>query len=148
VGGSIPFAYKWRDAGGGNSTNRQYIFRLADIILLKAEALNDGGDVEGARALVDQIRDRVGLDPTTATNQTEMQQAIEKERRLELCQEGQRWDDLVRYGHAESVMNSLNEIDQVAGQKVVYDMQPYKRVLPIPQQERNLNKNLGQNDQY
>jgi len=148
VGGSIPFAYKWRDAGGGNSTNRQYIFRLADIILLKAEALNDGGNVEGARALVDQIRDRVGLDPTPATNPTEMQAAIEKERRLELCQEGQRWDDLVRYGHAETVMNALNEMDLVAGKKVVYDMQPYKRVLPIPQQERNLNKNLGQNDQY
>ncbi len=45
-------------------------------------------------------------------------------------------------------MNGLNEIDLVARQKKVYDMQPYKRVMPIPQQERNLNKNLGQNDQY
>jgi len=148
VGGSIPFAYKWRDAGGGNSTNRQYIFRLADIILLKAEAINSKGDVEGARALVDQIRDRVGLDPTPATNQSEMQLAIEKERRLELAQEGQRWDDLVRYGRVESVMNALNEVNLVTGQKKVYDMQPYKRVMPIPQQERNLNKTLGQNDQY
>jgi len=148
VNGVIPFAYKWPSAGGGNSTNRQYIFRLADILLLKAEALNDGGDVEGARSLVDQIRKRAGLTPTTAADQAQMKLAIEKERRLELCQEAQRWDDLVRYGRTETVMNGLNEVNLVTGQKKVYDMQPFKRVLPIPQQERNLNKNLGQNDQY
>ncbi|HYH56932.1 MAG TPA: RagB/SusD family nutrient uptake outer membrane protein, partial [Anseongella sp.] len=40
----IPFAYKWRSAPSWDgSTNRQYIFRLADIILLKAEALNELG---------------------------------------------------------------------------------------------------------
>lgn len=148
VNGTIPFAYKWKDAGGGNSTNRQYIFRLADILLLKAEALNDQGNVEGARTIVDQVRDRVGLDPTTATDAAEMKLAIEKERRLELCQEGQRWDDLKRYGSTVTVMNALQELNLVTNVVKVYDMQTYKLVMPIPQQERNLNKQLGQNDLY
>jgi len=77
-----------------------------------------------------------------------MQLAIEKERRLELAQEGQRWDDLVRYDRAETVMNALQDVNLITGQTKVYNMQPYKRVLPIPQQERNLNKLLEQNSQY
>jgi len=145
---SVPFAFKWRDPGSGASTNRQYIFRLGDIILLKAEAANALNKLEDARDLVDQIRARVGLDPTTANDKATMQLAIEKERRLELAQEGQRWDDLVRYDRAETVMNALQDVNLITGQTKVYNMQPYKRVLPIPQQERNLNKLLEQNSQY
>lgn len=148
VGGTIPFAYKWKSANGWASTNRQYILRLADIILLKAEALNENGQLEAARTEIDRVRDRVGLDPTPASDQAEMKLAIEKERRLELAQEGQRWDDLRRYNRAVTVMTNLHEIDLRTNTEKVYPMNADKQLLPIPQPERNRNPKLGQNNGY
>lgn len=148
VGGTIPFAYKWKSANGWASTNRQYIFRLADIVLLKAEALNEEGQLEAARTEIDRVRDRAGLDPTPASNQAEMKLAIEKERRLELAQEGQRWDDLKRYNRAVTVMTNLHEIDLRTNTEKVYPMNADKQLLPIPQSERNRNQKLGQNNGY
>lgn len=148
VGSSIPFAFKWKSANGWASTNRQYIFRLADIILLKAEALNELGQVEQARVEINRIRSRVNLPPTPATNQQEMRMAILNERRLELCQEARRWDDLRRMGMAIEVMNNLQEIDLRTNTVVDFNMTDYKELLPIPQQERNRNPNLSQNPGY
>lgn len=148
VGGTIPFSYKWRDPAGGNSTNRQYLLRLGDIVLLKAEAHNELGQLEDARAEIDRIRDRAGLGPTPAANQAEMRLAIENERRLELAQEAQRWDDLVRYGRAVEVMSNLVEIDLRTNQPKDYEMTESKILLPIPQSERNRNPRLGQNEGY
>jgi starch-binding outer membrane protein, SusD/RagB family len=148
VNGDVPFAYKWKSANGWASTNRQYILRLADIILLKAEALNELGQLDAAKTELNKIRTRVNLPATTATNQAEMRLAIEKERRLELAQEGQRWDDLKRYGRTVEVMNSLNEIDLRTNSKKQYNMTEAKILLPIPQSERNRNPELGQNEGY
>lgn len=148
VGGNIPFAFKWKSANGWASTNRQYIFRLADIILLKAEALNELDQLENARAEINRIRDRAGLDPVTAASKAEMKLAIEKERRLELAQEGQRWDDLKRYGRAVAVMNDLAETDLRTNTVKQYNMSEDKVLLPIPQSERNRNPNLDQNNGY
>jgi tetratricopeptide (TPR) repeat protein len=148
VGGNVPFAYKWKSANGWASTNRQYLLRLGDIILLKAEALNALGRVDEASVEVDKIRERAGLGPTPATNQQEMLLAIEKERRLELAQEAQRWDDLRRYGRAVDVMNSLNEIDLRSNTVKNYNMTTEKLLLPVPQSERNRNPQLSQNTGY
>lgn len=148
VNGTVPFAYKWKSANGWASTNRQYILRLADIILLKAEALNATGQTELARTEIDRVRDRVGLNPTPASNQVQMALAIENERRLELAQEGQRWDDLKRSGRAVQVMTDLAEIDLRTGTEKSYPITTDKLLLPIPQSERNRNKKLSQNDGY
>lgn len=148
VNGTVPFAYKMKSANGWASTNRQYILRLADIILLKAEALNADGQTELARVEIDRVRDRVDLDPTPATNQTQMALAIENERRLELAQEAQRWDDLKRSGRAIQVMTDLVEIDLRTNTEKVYPITADKLLLPIPQSERNRNKKLSQNTGY
>jgi starch-binding outer membrane protein, SusD/RagB family len=148
VNGDVPFAYKWKSANGWASTNRQYILRLADIILLKAEALNELGQIDAAKTELDKIRTRVNLEATSATTQAEMRLAIENERRLELAQEGQRWDDLKRYGRTVEVMNNLNEIDLRTNSKKQYNMTEAKILLPIPQSERNRNPELGQNEGY
>jgi starch-binding outer membrane protein, SusD/RagB family len=148
VGGTIPFAYKWKSANGWASTNRQYLLRLGDILLLKAEALNELNRPAEAKLEVDKIRARAGLGQTAATTQEEMRLAIEKERRLELAQEAQRWDDLRRYGRAVEVMNDLTEIDLRTNTVKDYNMTPAKLWLPIPQSERNRNPLLGQNEGY
>lgn len=148
TGGSVPFAFKWKSASAGASTNRQYLLRLADIVLLKAEALNATGQLELARTEVNRIRTRAGLGATPATDQASMALAIEKERRLELCQEAHRWDDLVRYDKAVTTMNSLVEINLLTGVQKNFNMNANKILVPIPQQERNRNPNLEQNPGY
>lgn len=145
---SVPFTYKWRQASGWASSNRQYIFRLADIILLKAEALNELNRPQDAAKEVNLVRNRVGLPDVpaaAAASQAQMRNVILLERRLELAQEARRWDDLVRAKKALEVMNALNEIDLRTGQKVNYNATASDLLLPIPQEEINRNPNLTQN---
>lgn len=141
---AFPFINKYRNITSPSPQN--YIFlRLADIILLKAEALNELGDVQGAAALVNQIRSRVDLPNTTAGTQEEMRRAIEKERRLELAFEGHRWFDLKRTGRALEAMR--NQIGP-EGQPIGYDINENDLLFPIPQSELDINVNLNQNAGY
>ncbi len=78
--------------------------RLADVILLYAEALNENGNSAGALDELNKIRTRAGLSNSTASSQAEIRQAILDERRLELAFEGQRWFDLVRTGTVNAEM--------------------------------------------
>ncbi len=82
--------------------------RLADVMLLYAEALNENGASPAVSlAVLDDIRTRAGLaalDPGTLNTQALVRQAIADERRLELAFEGQRWFDLVRTGTAQAVL--------------------------------------------
>jgi starch-binding outer membrane protein, SusD/RagB family len=99
-------AVKFPKLDGGLGTEHDWIeLRLADIILLYAEALNETGSAATiVLPLLDDIRTRAGLnilDPATITTQADVRQAIADERRLELAFEGQRWFDLVRTGTAQ-----------------------------------------------
>ena len=82
--------------------------RLADIILLYAETLNETGSSPAeVLALLDPIRERAGLDPldpSEVNTQDEVRDAILLERRLELAFEGQRWFDLVRTDTVEEAL--------------------------------------------
>jgi hypothetical protein len=82
--------------------------RLADVLLLQAEALNENGDsAEDVLDILDPIRIRAGLNPldhTVLNTQALVRQAIQDERRIELALEGQRWFDLVRTGTVNAEM--------------------------------------------
>lgn len=148
---SVPFAYKWKNAMGWNSSDHVYLLRLADIILLKAEALNATGQPGLAADEVDKIRLRANLEVLTAGvrgSQELMKAAILKERRLELAQEAHRWDDLVRNNVAIQTMNAVDDIDLRSGQPVNYNLQEYEFFLPIPQRELGRNPNLTPSDGY
>ena len=148
VGGSVPFAYKWKSANGWASTNRQYLLRLGDIVLLKAEALNELNRPGDARDEVNNIRRRAHVDETGSTDKEELRNIILNERRLELAQEGQRWADLKRSGKAVEIMNALNEIDLRTNSRVNYNATQTDLILPMPQQELNRNPRLEQNPGY
>ena len=139
-----PFINKYRNFNEGSSQN--YIFiRLADILLLKAEALNELGDQAGAITLVNQIRTRVNLPNTPATSQADLRLAIEKERRLELAFEGIRWFDLKRTGRAIAVANAAVGPN---GENLGYNLTPNRLVWPIPQSDLDKNTKLTQNPGY
>lgn len=145
---NVAFAYKWKNAAGWSSADRQYFLRYGDIVLLKAEALNETGQLELAANEVDKIRERVSLDKLTAEQKSSkevLKANILKERRLELAQEAQRWDDLVRFGVVVNTMNELVEVDLRYNSTIDYDMTESKILLPIPQQELDRNPALVQN---
>jgi hypothetical protein len=90
------------------------LYRWADILLLRAEALNwANGDKTGAIAIVNQIRNRVKAGNVNAANynnfasQADVMNAILDERQLELFAEGKRWFDLVRTGRVIQVMDPI-----------------------------------------
>jgi hypothetical protein len=141
---NYPFVNKYR-ALDQPSPQNYIFFRLADILLLKAEALNETGDVAGAAELVNQVRNRAHLANTTANTQDAMRLAIEKERRLELAFEGHRWFDLKRTGRAIQVINAVTDFGLAS---MSYNLTESKLVWPVPQTEIDKNSKLEQNPGY
>lgn len=138
----FPFAYKMRN---GDASQNIIMYRLADVLLLKAEALNETGDLAGAKTLLNQVRARVKLPENTSSDQGALRLAIEKERRLELAFEGQRWYDLVRTERAIPVMEAVRD---GSGNSLNYSVDENKLLLPIPQGEIDKNANLKQNNGF
>ncbi|WP_037496183.1 RagB/SusD family nutrient uptake outer membrane protein [Sphingobacterium deserti] len=144
---NYPFMYKLRSA-----VNSLIKYRYADILLLKAEALiqRDGGDLNAAADIIDQVRTRAKLTllpSATRSSRTALLDALLKERRLELAFEGQRWFDLVRLDKVESVMNAVYARD--SGRRTqVYPFTNYSYRMPIPQSILDQNPNLKQNLGY
>jgi hypothetical protein len=94
--------------------NKLVLYRWADILLLRAEALNwQNNDKAGAETIINQVRARAkagnvnkALYNNFAT-QRDVETAILDERQLELFAEGKRWFDLVRTGRVIQVMDPL-----------------------------------------
>lgn len=152
---AAPFNYKQKHPNGWNSGDHLYLLRLADIVLLKAEAQNELNDLAGAKTTLNAVRSRAGLSDVVAASKTEMKAKVLLERRLELAFEAQRWDDLIRAGICTSVMNALNEVKYTCGGgtpstpiSINYNCTDDKLLCPIPQLERDANPNLSQNPGY
>ena len=137
--GIVPFPFKQRQANGWSSANNYILLRLADVILLLAEAENELGNTGAAGIVLNQVRSRVNLPDITVNSQSELRTAIQTERRLELAFEGHRWFDLKRVGMAVTTMNALGRN---------YNVEDYELLWPIPQTELDRNPNLVQNIGY
>ena len=135
---NYPFVNKYR----ADTKSNIYVLRLADILLLKAEALNEisASGWSESKVLVDRIRTRVSLAGTPANDQATMRLAIEKERRLELAFEGQRWFDLLRTNRAATVMNAQKD---GAGNSLNYTVNDANLFFPVPQAEVDRNPNIN-----
>ena len=128
-------AIKFPKDGGLGSEHDWIELRLADVILLYAEALNENGNTPDALIQLNRIRSRAGLADSSATSQADVRQAILDERRLELAFEGHRWFDLVR-------TNTVNV-------EMGITVSPNYHVFPIPTSEvRSTNGVITQNAGY
>ncbi|MCG9972150.1 RagB/SusD family nutrient uptake outer membrane protein [Christiangramia crocea] len=135
------FGEGFDDESADPSSNNIVLIRLADIILLKAEALNKLGETEKALELLNVIRERAGLPELDEAEATAMygdvESAILHERLIELSFEGHRWFDLVRTGRAIDVMQPINGLNDEGN-----------LVWPIHEDALNRNPNLEQNSFY
>lgn len=97
------------------------LIRYADVLLMAAEAANElGGPANTTKALgyLEQIRARARngnpaiLPPVTTTDQTELRDAIQHERRVEMAMENERFYDLVRWNKAVEKLGPLGYQDK------------------------------------
>lgn len=125
------------------------LIRYADVLLMQAEALNELGRPADALPLINQVRQRpsVNLTPLTGTyTQATMRQQLRHERITELAGEGMRWSDLVRY---QSFKNPT-DLSELRARDADFNnfISPRNELLPIPQTEIDIDKNLRQNPGY
>ena len=114
---------------GRNQSNDLPIFRYADILLMKAEALTRQGS-SGAKTLFNQIRSYAGA-PTIANEPT--LQEIYDERGREFFDENWRRNDMIRFGHYEDEFFPHYKDFPDAN----FDKR--HRIFPVPQNTINLN---------
>jgi len=117
------------------------ILRFADILLTRAEGLNETGDVDMAIALVNEVRARSNAAPLTGLDQGALRDAILTERGKEFFMEGQRRLDLIRSGKYIEKWKAALE-SKYPGENFDY-LNDSKIYFPIPQKEIDANDKIG-----
>tara|TARA_R110002096_G_scaffold58856_4_gene147917 strand:+ start:2714 stop:4207 length:1494 start_codon:yes stop_codon:yes gene_type:complete len=136
----VPRILAERSSQGSGSEQNVRVIRYADVLLMNAEANNELGNTNVAITNLNVVRERAGLSQTTAVNQSDLREAILRERRVEFALEGlgdTRYFDLIRSGEASSVLGPRGWV-------------PNKNeIWPIPFEQINLSNGvLKQNPGY
>lgn len=113
---------------GQKGTDPVVISRLGEMYLISAEAKG----LEKGLSRLNELRAFRGLPAVYPGTEAAFIDAILDERRHELLCEGHRWYDLVRLGKAVEKLGILE----------------HQTLMPIPEKERQTNKNLTQNKGY
>ena len=123
-----------------NQSNDLPLFRYADILLIKAEALVRSGQ-SGAKELFNQIRSYAGA-PTISSEPT--LNDIYEERGREFFDENWRRNDMIRFGHYEDEFMPHYKKFEAAGAN--FDKR--HRIFPVEQEMLDLNPGWTQNPGY
>jgi starch-binding outer membrane protein, SusD/RagB family len=145
------FPYKYQSYGAsvsspGDATEYVMVLRLAEQILIRAEARAQQGEIVGALQDLNSIRSRAGLTPYGGlTDQASLITAILHERQVELFTEwGNRWFDLIRTNSVDSLMGGSAGVCQTKGGIWAASNELY----PIPKSEIGVDVHLVQNPGY
>ncbi len=124
-------------SGDGHPNNFPY-FRLAEMYLIKAEALNEQGSFAAAATQVNIVRNRQFSPPSpvVGTSQAQMRTAIYDERLFEFVAEGKRRQDMIRAG------------TYTAARRFKTAQEAFKILFPIPSTQVQTNSLLVQNAGY
>jgi hypothetical protein len=126
---------------GGENGNDYVYFRLAEMLMVKAEAQNELGQTAAAIALLNQIRTRAGLPAakllSTSLTQAQVRDAIYRERLFEFIGEAKRRQDMIRFG----TYTTARQFNTTA-------RAPFRILMPIPQNQIETNPLLKQNPGY
>jgi hypothetical protein len=150
------YVYDFKD-GTTQPNNGQdwYLFRYADVLLMRAEALIETGNTgQEVYDLINQVRQRVGM-PTieevegAGLSPDELTDVLRHERRVELAFENTRFPDLKRWGTvAEAYARSADDSKPGGNDTPIVPNVSYQGersiILPIPQAELDANPALEQ----
>jgi hypothetical protein len=154
--GRAPDGETVRTGSEQNSCNWM-VYRLADLLLMKAEALSQLSRFAESMEIINGIRKRADVAPLNlADSPTAYEDAILQERALELAFEGKRWFDLVRMGRRNDYSRKDKLIEIIVAnvpstQKRILAAKltnPLGWYLPILETEIERNPNLVQNPYY
>jgi tetratricopeptide (TPR) repeat protein len=150
-----------RKAGVITNVQEEFMVRLPEVFLNKAEALAIlGRDADAATAVQELRKNRFKPEHLTAVTQTgaALVNFIREERRRELCFEMLRWFDLRRYGvndrfpfgktirHTSYAYNSSGRFIQGYFELKPYDQDKAAYVMPIPDTEIEFNNGAIANE--
>ena len=133
-------SYKYREGSNtGSSVEYSVILRMAELYLIRAEARIHTGDLDGAIADINVIRNFAGLPDTGGGSPDTLMDEVVRQRQLELFTEaGHRFFDLKRLGLLNSTLSPVKT-----------GWNTYNSLLPLPESELLLNPNLApQNEGY
>jgi hypothetical protein len=116
----------------GDQSNDYVVFRLADAIMMRAEAAFRLGKTAEALADLNTIRKRSGVDPLTSITAAD----ILAERGREFAWEGWRRNDMIRFGTFSLERKFMKKLDKT------------RELFPIPQPRIDANPLLKQNPGY
>ena len=154
--GQAPDGLSFRSGSEQYSCN-WIVYRYADVLLMKAEALSQQGNFAEAYSIISQIRDRAGVGAINIANTTiAYEDAILNERALELSYEAKRWFDLLRMGRRNNYARKSTFIEIIVSnvpsiQKRILATKltsPLGWYLPIYEGEIERNRELKQNPYY
>ena len=141
-----------------NSGINFILVRYAEVLLAYAEAKIELGQTDqSVYEAINAIRQRsdVNLPPLSGLSQTELRDAVRRERTLELAFDGLRLFDIRRWRIAETVIpGAIQGITyMLTGQLTTVQVQAFEKVFnrrrdylwPVPQKEKELNPGLSQN---
>ena len=139
------------------------LYRMADVLLMKAEALAWKGGTANFQAAIDlinRVRTRANVaeldvNINDVTEESMLRYVLE-ERDIELAAEGKRWYDLVRFGKSKGYKYQTAFIDLIVANNASASSQwlrsvlknTYAWYLPIPQSDIERNSLLTQNPYY
>ena len=127
------------------------VMRAAEVLLNRAEAQFNLGDEAGALATLDELRaDRFTGFTSPGETGAALEDAIQFNRRVELCFEGHRFFDIKRRGE-DMVRSAFGDIIDGSGTPAEVQLLSagdFRFQLPIPLAEENANDNLEQNPGY
>jgi starch-binding outer membrane protein, SusD/RagB family len=144
-------------SGNETASCNWIVYRLADVMLMKAEALAQLSRFQEAYDIISEIRTRAGMLPLSLSNNTiAYEDAIMEERARELAYEGKRWFDLLRLGRRNNYQRKATLIEVVvtnvpSTQKRILSAKltnPLGWYLPVYENEIERNKELEQNPYY
>ena len=114
------------------------MMRYPDVLLMKAEALNEIGDTSNDKYdCINQVRRRAGVAELSGLTKEQFKDAVLKERMLELCCEHHRRFDLLRFGKLIEANKAAHNVD----------LKPHHVLYPIPQQAIDNNEAFKAEDQ-
>ena len=145
------YIYKWFDVNAVTNTAHSdlnyTIYRLADVMLMYAEASNQAEGAPNAAAIdaVNKIRQRARLAPIGTMTRDAFEKELWIQRYLELAYEGKTWFDMLR---TRKVRNDITgNFDGFVGHTTIWGktFTENQLLFPIPLREINNNPNLTQN---